>query len=371
MVHTIYAPRVNNNDDEVQLVNLSVTIGQQVVAGQVIATVETAKAAVDVEADKGGYVLRIDAAVSDFVAVGKPLLWLGDTADEVPPSLDQKKASTATDASLVTAKAAILLKKNGLQAEQIPRTGERLTAADVEAYLANPQAAQAAQPRASAPPDTSRAQWPGPSVPGTVRPMNATEKGMLNTVSWHRDQAVAGYIEYAADAAPWTEWADAYGKQRGMMMSPLLGLLAHRLASIVKDMPLVNTTVQGSGLYQYENINVGFTVQVEDTLYLAVVREAEKLDTDAFLSRMGELQRRAFAHKLDINEMSGATVSFSSMARWGIARHVPILPPYTSLIVAHAATDSARMTLGASYDHRVLSGADVTKLLRALAKPGN
>jgi pyruvate/2-oxoglutarate dehydrogenase complex dihydrolipoamide acyltransferase (E2) component len=364
MVHTIYAPRVNNNDDEVQLVALAVAVGQQVVAGQVIATVETAKAAVDVEADRGGHVLRIDAQLSDYLAVGSPLMWVGDSPDEEPPALRTASKAVVPSAGEVTAKAAILLKKNGLRSEQIPRAGERLTVADVEAFLA-----QASTPRPAVPPDSTRARWPGPTVPGRVRPMNAAEKGMLNTVSWHRDEAVAGYIEYAADATPWTAAAETYGKRRGLMTSPLLGLLTYRLVSIVKDMPLVNSTIHDGGLYQYENINVGFTVQVEETLYLAVLRNAEALDAEGFLSRMGELQRRAFGHKLDADETGGATVAFSSMARWSIARHVPILPPYTSLIVAHAAQDADKMVLGASYDHRVLSGADVTKLLRALSKP--
>jgi pyruvate/2-oxoglutarate dehydrogenase complex dihydrolipoamide acyltransferase (E2) component len=367
MVHAIYAPRVNNNDDEVQLVNLGVQVGQRVKAGAVVATVETAKAALDVEADREGFVLRIDAALSDFVQVGQPFIWLGESADEQPPSKEAKQKSGAMgSAGAVTAKAAILLKRHGLSAEHVPMTGERLTVTDVEAYLAKSAAKVGAAPAAAAAPS----RWPGPSVPGAVRPMTAVEKGMLSTVSWHRDEAVAGYIEYAADARPWTEWSEAYGKERGMMTSPLLGLLTHRLVSIAKEMPIVNTTVQGSGLYRYDHVNVGFTVQVDDTLYLAVVREAESLDADAFLSRMGELQRRAFAHKLDDSETSGATVAFSSMARWGIARHVPILPPYTALIVAHAAVDAGgRMVLGASYDHRVLSGADVTKVLRALSKP--
>jgi pyruvate/2-oxoglutarate dehydrogenase complex dihydrolipoamide acyltransferase (E2) component len=363
MVHAIYAPRVNNNDDEVQLVNLNVAVGESITAGQVIAIVETAKATMDIEADKDGHVLRIDAKISSYVTVGSPLIWIGDSPDDRPPAREepQKKA-----AGQITAKAAILLKKHGLQPEQIPRSGDRLTVADVETY-----AAQMQRPGPAAAPNRARASLPAPVVPGCMRVMNAAEKGMLNTVSWHRDEAVAGYVEYAADAKPWAEWADAYGKRCGLMMNPLLGLLAHRLASIAKEMPLVNSTVYDGGFYQYDNVNVGITVQVEDTLYLAVLREAEKLDVAAFLSRMGELQRKAFAHKLDNDEASGATVAFSSMARWGVARHVPILPPYTSLIVAHAAPDADKMILGASYDHRVLSGADVTKLLRALSKPAS
>ena len=33
------------------------------------------------------------------------------------------------------------------------------------------------------------------------------------------------------------------------------------------------------------------------------------------------------AHKLRPDESSGATLAFSSMARWNVSRHVPILPP--------------------------------------------
>jgi pyruvate/2-oxoglutarate dehydrogenase complex dihydrolipoamide acyltransferase (E2) component len=292
------------------------------------------------------------------------LIWIGDSPDDRPPSREAKQDAPARSTGQVTAKAAILLKKHGLEAGRIPRSGDRLTAADVEAYVAQ---RRPGSPAAGAGPAKSR--LPGPSIPGRVRTLNAAEKGMLNTVRWHRDEAVAGYVEYVGDAAPWAERADAYAKERGLMMSPLLGMLAYRLSSLAREMPLANSTIHDGGYYHYEHVNVGFTVQVEDTLYLAVLREAEKMDLDTFLARMGELQRKAFAHKLDSDESNGATIAFSSMARWGIARHVPILPPYTSLIIAHATPEPGRMTLGASYDHRVLSGADVTKLLRALSKP--
>ena len=67
---------------------------------------------------------------------------------------------------------------------------------------------------------------------------------------------------------------------------------------------------------------------------------------------------------------SGATVSFSSMARWNVSRHIPVLPPQTSLIVAHAAPKgSGRAVLGASYDHRLLTGFDVAQVLQALSQP--
>ena len=78
----------------------------------------------------------------------------------------------------------------------------------------------------------------------------------------------------------------------------------------------------------------------------------------------------SMGHKLKRHETQGATIAFSSMARWRVTRHMPILPPQTSLMVAHAATGpEGRAVLGASYDHRVLSGYDVVGLLTDLARP--
>jgi pyruvate/2-oxoglutarate dehydrogenase complex dihydrolipoamide acyltransferase (E2) component len=100
------------------------------------------------------------------------------------------------------------------------------------------------------------------------------------------------------------------------------------------------------------------------------VRNTQEMDAARFIDALGEVQRHAMAHKLRPDEATGATLSFSSMARWNVSRHMPILPPQTSLMVAHAAPkDSGRAVLGASYDHRLLSGFDVLQVLQALSKP--
>jgi hypothetical protein len=57
------------------------------------------------------------------------------------------------------------------------------------------------------------------------------------------------------------------------------------------------------------------------------------------------------------------------MARWPVTRHMPILIPHTSLMIAHTASGSQAATLGATYDHRVLSGGDVVRVLQELAEP--
>jgi acyl carrier protein len=153
-------------------------------------------------------------------------------------------------------------------------------------------------------------------------------------------------------------------------MPPLMPLMAWRLVELALQQPAVNATIVGGRRYRYAGVNLGFTVQADRTLYLTVVRGAEAMDAPRFIDAMGGLQRRAMAHRLAPAEMSGATIAFTSMARWNVSRHVPILPPHTGLIVAHSAPRaSGRMVLGASYDHRLLSGFDVVQLLQALAQP--
>jgi pyruvate/2-oxoglutarate dehydrogenase complex dihydrolipoamide acyltransferase (E2) component len=193
---------------------------------------------------------------------------------------------------------------------------------------------------------------------------------MLQTVSWHRDRAAAAYLELEYDPKPWEEHAARYATQQKLMLSPLLPLMAYRLAVLGRESPMINATIVGDRRYQYGPVNLGFTIQVGSTLYLTVVRDAQDMDAARFIGALGAVQRHAMAHRLPASEASGATLSFSSMARWNVSRHVPILPPYTALIVAHAAPKSAgRAVLGATYDHRLLTGFDVAQVLQALARP--
>jgi pyruvate/2-oxoglutarate dehydrogenase complex dihydrolipoamide acyltransferase (E2) component len=193
---------------------------------------------------------------------------------------------------------------------------------------------------------------------------------MLSTVLWHRDRAAPGYLEIEYDPEPWNDYAAHYAKQNKLMLSPLLPLMAFRLVELAKASPRINATVVNERRYQYHQTNLGFTVQAGQTLYLAVVNGAQELSAARFIDALGEVQRHAMAHKLRPGESSGATLAFSSMARWNVSRHVPILPPNTSLIVSHAAPNaSGHAVLGASYDHRLLSGFDAAQVLRALAQP--
>jgi len=365
MATPVHTPRVNNNDDVVRLIRVHVKAGDRVSAGDLVAEVETEKASYTVEAEQSGFVLAVVPEIEAMVEVGSVLLWIGAAPDEPVPSSPEPVAS-ATPLAAPTVKAAQLLAKHGLQASQVPASGARLSAKDVEDFVAR----NAVRPPAPAARTSALVEAAAdPEVPGTFEDLSTNERGMLRTVLWQREHAVPGYVELEYDAPAWQRAAAEYQKQERLLMNPLLAMMAFRLVEVVRQHRRLNATMIGERRLVYDSINLGFTVQSETTLYLAVVRDAGSMTCREFIDRLSQLQRTAMANRLRGDEASGATVTFTSMARWNVIRHVPVLPPHTALAVAHAAPSSDGMSvLGATYDHRLLTGFDALSALAEMSR---
>lgn len=373
MPHPVYVPCVNINDDVVLIVDIGVKAGDQISRGDTIADVETDKAVITVDSEHDGYVLQVLCEVDERVAVGSVMMWVGDSPEEPVPeprSSDPVELSPGRATAKPTAKARTLLEKHQLKVEDVPHTGDRLSAKDIELYLEK-RGSKIGEPAAAG--FKNNIEENLPDTPGSLQPLTAEEHGMVSTVAWHRDHVASAYLEVIYNPQAWEEFARVYAERHKLMLSPLLPLMAHRLVELARETPKINTTLVNGQKYQYDQVNLGFTVQVGDTLYLTVVQQANAMDDKRFIEALGEVQRHAMAKKLQSEESRGATVGFSSMARWPVSRHVPILAPYTSLMVAHSAavgTDGTAV-LGASYDHRVLSGADVARVLQGLMQPSD
>ncbi|HJR58739.1 MAG TPA: 2-oxo acid dehydrogenase subunit E2 [Vicinamibacterales bacterium] len=361
----IPTPRVNNNDDYVRFSQIHREPGSQVRKGDPIAELETDKATVTVEADNDGYVLGFVPPLGEMVAVGSVLAWLGSSADEAMPEAGPEVASSGTASGEPSLKAALLLARYGLKPSDVPATGERLTAQDVLAHVEHRQIRLPSAERGA----TGTAESPPDITPGRSVPLSVVERGMLKTVTWHRESAVAGYVEIEYLTADWDSHAAAFQKEHQLLMSPLLALMAYRLVQLARESPRVNSTIVGSARHEYESINLGFTVQSGTRLSLVSVRDAGRMNVRTFVDTLGDLMRQGMKGKLSSENTSGITLTFSSMARWQVVRHVPVLPPYSSLIVAHTHARDGVAALGASYDHRVLTGGEVAALLRALGRP--
>ena len=365
MAAPLFTPRLNNNDDSVRFLKFLVAPGTYVKQGDPVADLETDKATFTVEADQDGYVLGFCFEAGETIAVGSVLAWIGTTATEAVPTAMPVVPSgpASTRNGTPTLKAAILLSQYGLLAQDVPASGERLSAADVEKYISTRGFIRATRSSATS---HSAAVPSIPPEPGRTIQLSPAARGMLRTVSWHKSDAVPGYLEMAWDTTAWAEYAGVFQKHHDLLFNPLLPLLAWRLARAAIAQPLVNSTIFAEQRWQYDHVNLGFTVQAGPHLIVVVVREAEKLDQGAFVSKLTDLQHRAMRNSLRPEETCGATIGFSSMARWPITRHVPVLLPNTAIMIAHAAASRQNACMGAMYDHRILNGADAVNVLRTM-----
>lgn len=96
----VLVPLLNANEPEARLVEIHVKDGQAVRKGDLLFTIETTKAASDVEAPGDGFV-RLMAQQGDTLVVGAVLAYLTETADEPLPQ-DGKHSVAQPESSAVT-----------------------------------------------------------------------------------------------------------------------------------------------------------------------------------------------------------------------------------------------------------------------------
>lgn len=362
----VRTPRINNNDDTVRFSAMLAEPRKAVRQGDPLAEVETDKANFTVEAERDGYVLGYNAEVGATLDVGSILLWLGESADEAMPNSATGTAPALGGAGGAepTLKALMLLSQYGLTASEVPAAGERLTAQDVENWAGGRQLGRVREARSGAAGERMRL----PLAAGKKEKLTAAEHGMLRTVMWS-NEAVPGYVEVSYDPAAWVQCAAAFQKRHKLIQDPLLPLMAYQLVRRAASEPRINATIIGDERFQYSHVNLGFTVQTAEALRLVTVEDAASLEAVEFVRRLFTLQMNAMKNRLKANESSGATIGFTSMARWGVTRHIPVLPPYTALMVAHAAAVGGLAALAATYDHRVMAGGDAARELNLLIHP--
>ena len=107
----VRVPLVNANEDELNLVEVRVRVGDEVRQGDVLGAVESTKATVDVEAPVAGFVRAILFEEHDRVRVGEVAWVITETADE---SFALPKTETREDDVKATAKARALAQSHGI-----------------------------------------------------------------------------------------------------------------------------------------------------------------------------------------------------------------------------------------------------------------
>ncbi|KJX95067.1 dihydrolipoamide succinyltransferase like protein [Zymoseptoria brevis] len=147
----------------------------------------------------------------------------------------------------------------------------------------------------------------------------------------------------------------------------------------MKEVPTVNASIEGPGggdtIVYKDYVDISVAVATEKGLVTPVVRNAESMDMIGIEKSIAELGKKARDNKLTIEDMAGGTFTISNGGVFGSLMGTPIINlPQTAVLGLHAINQKPvaidgkveirpMMYLALTYDHRLLDGREAVTFL--------
>jgi pyruvate dehydrogenase E2 component (dihydrolipoamide acetyltransferase) len=351
----ILVPREIVNADSVYVVRWAVTDGARVEAGAAVCEIETSKAVVAIEAEQAGYV-RQRAAVGAEVPIGGVLGYITAAADTpLPvPAAPEGAAAAAPEAARLSAKARQKIEELGLDPALFAGRGF-VREEDVLRIAAEVRAA-------------ATAEREDPRGPFRLEPLGPIQRRVARVMEQSIAAIPAVCLERLVDLGPVRARGRALADESKAVVTEV-DLLVVAVAAACARFPEFNAFVTPDyQLHLFEHVNVGVAVDVEGDLYVAVVRDVAAKAPAAIAKELRGLQYLAARRRLAVEQLSGGTITVTSMLGRGIHRFQPIPYPHQAAIIglADPEPDSTRAALTLVFDHRVANGARAAAFLGAI-----
>ena len=410
-VHVIKVPDIGEGIAEVELVAWHVKPGDQVAEDQSLADVMTDKATVEIPSPVAGKVLALGGAVGQQMAVGAELIRIeleGAGAAAAPdqptrqpapvavaaipaparpatqvataaPALAPSQARANDDRPIASPSVRRRAWELGVDLKDVPASGTsgRIMQADLDAWLA------------------SGAKRPKPAVPAKTRELRPTAEEKVPVVGMRR--RIAQKMQESKRRIPhftYVEEVDvtelealrARLNAKPDAQRPRLTLLPFLMRAMVvalRDFPQLNARFDDEVgvLTRYGAIHIGIATQTAAGLLVPVVRDAQALDLWSSAEQVARVAEAARSGKATRDELSGSTITITSLGALGGIVTTPIINhPEVAIVGVNrivtrpmmngsAVVARQMMNLSSSFDHRVVDGqlaAEFVQALRAL-----
>jgi 2-oxoisovalerate dehydrogenase E2 component (dihydrolipoyl transacylase) len=165
--------------------------------------------------------------------------------------------------------------------------------------------------------------------------------------------------------------------------NPKLTLLPFLIAAMcraLRDWPTLNATFddQGMTVTRHGSVDMGVATQTENGLMVPVIRGAQSLTVWQIAAEILRLSEAARSGKASREELTGATITISSLGPMGGVASTPVInPPQVAIIAVNKIEEKLvpidgdievrkRMNLSLSCDHRVVDGWDAASFMQAM-----
>jgi 2-oxoisovalerate dehydrogenase E2 component (dihydrolipoyl transacylase) len=160
----------------------------------------------------------------------------------------------------------------------------------------------------------------------------------------------------------------------------LLPFLITAMARALTEWPMLNATYddEANVITRHGAVHMGVATQTEGGLMVPVLRNAESKSVWQLASEILRLSEAARGGKASREELSGATISISSLGPMGGITSTPVIsPPQVAIIAVNKVEEKVvvldgeievrkRMNLSLSCDHRVVDGWDAASFMQTL-----
>ncbi|WP_175776443.1 dihydrolipoamide acetyltransferase family protein [Burkholderia anthina] len=436
-IHVIKMPDIGEGIAEVELVAWHVQPGQTIAEDQPLADVMTDKAAVEIPSPVAGTVLELGGRIGEMMAVGSELIRLevagngnlkagakgrdagtdatprpavAEAADAHAKSSEVSGASAASD----VAASSHATQHAAHRAPAEPRRAE---------HAASPRAALAPGERPLASPAVRQRAWDmgielryvrgtgeagrilhadldayARTGGGTARASQArgyderNDETDVPVIGLRR--AIARKMQEAKRRIPHFSYVEEidvteleslraelnrrYGDTRGRLTP--LPLLIRAMVVALRDFPQINARYDDEAgvVTRYGAVHMGVATQTDGGLTVPVLRHAEARDVWSISAEIARLADAVRANRAQRDELSGSTITISSLGALGGIVSTPVINhPEVGIVGVNrmverpmirdgAIVARKMMNLSSSFDHRVVDGADAAEFIQAV-----
>ncbi|PSK54002.1 Dihydrolipoyllysine-residue succinyltransferase [Elsinoe australis] len=382
----VQVPQMAESITEGTLKQFSKQVGDYVEQDEEIATIETDKIDVAVNAPEAGTIKEFLVSEEDTVTVGQDLVKLelggAPSGDQQGKSEPKEPASEKQDTSS---------QPEGGKEKEAPK----------EEKQPEPKKEEPKKESKPAPPPQQQEKKPAPKKEDKPAPKPAQDQGPFggnreeNRVKMNRMRLrIAERLKQsqntAASLTTFNEvdmsalmefrklYKDEVLKKTGIKLG-FMSAFSRAACLAAKDIPAVNASIEGPGsgdtIVYRDYVDISVAVATEKGLVTPVVRNAEAMDLVGIEKAIADLGKKARDNKLTIEDMAGGTFTISNGGVFGSLYGTPIINlPQTAVLGLHAIKDRPvavngkveirpMMYLALTYDHRLLDGREAVTFL--------
>ncbi|MCS6116914.1 dihydrolipoyllysine-residue acetyltransferase [Shewanella baltica] len=412
-VKEIQVPDIGDASN-VDVIEVLVSVGDEITADQGLITLETDKATMEVPAPFAGKLLSLTVKVGDKVSQGSVIATIetvtvgaapapvaqaaapapvsaapvaAPTPASRPPVPHHPSAGTPVSTGAVHASPAVrrLAREFGVDLTQVTGSGRkgRIMKEDVQAYVKY----ELSRPKATAATSVGSGNGGGLQVIAAPK-VDFSKFGEVEEIPLSRIQKISGpnlhrnwvTIPHVTqfDEADITEMEEfrkqqndvAAKKKADYKITPLVFMLK-AVAKTLQQFPVFNSSLSSDGesLIQKKYFHIGVAVDTPNGLVVPVVRDVDKKGIIELSRELADISIRARDGKLKSADMQGSCFTISSLGGIGGTAFTPIVN-YPDVAILGVSKSEIKpkwngkefepklmLPLSLSYDHRVIDGA--------------